>query len=221
MKILIVDDEKEIILFLKSNLNASGFVVDKASSGKKGLSLAENNSYDIIILDLNLPDLDGFEICKILRTKKIMTPILVLSGNNNTENKIKLLNSGVDDYMTKPFALEELIARVNALLRRPKEISDNLLCIKDLELDQQNQIVKRNGEEVYLTRKEFLLLEYLMIHSCIVISRGELMEHVWDMEANLFSKTIETHVLNLRRKIDSKRSTPLLKSVSGRGYRFN
>jgi len=122
--------------------------------------------------------------------------------------------------MVKPFSFEELVARIKALSRRPKEISSELLIAQDLTLNRLKQIVNRGNKEVYLTRKEFLLLEYLMSHSNTVISRGEIMEHVWDMEANIFSKTIETHILNLRKKLDSGRAKPLIKTVSGRGYKF-
>lgn len=221
MKLLIIEDEEEILNFLKANLTASSYVIDSSKTGKDGLLLAEENIYDLIILDLNLPDLSGLEICKSIREKRLMAPILILSADENLESKIKLLNSGADDYMTKPFSLEELVARLKALSRRPSEIRENLLTVDDIELDHHNQILRRNGREIYLTRKEFLLLEFMMNHCGVVISRGEIMEHVWDMEANFFSKAIETHILNLRKKIDSNRSCPLIKTISGRGYRFN
>lgn len=220
MKLLIIEDDKEMLSFLKSNLSNSGFVVDSAKNGKTGLNLARENIYDLIILDLNLPDLSGQKICEELRNEGRMMPILILSGNSKTDNKTNLLNLGADDYMVKPFSFEELVARIKALSRRPKEISSELLIAQDLTLNRLKQIVNRGNKEVYLTRKEFLLLEYLMSHSNTVISRGEIMEHVWDMEANIFSKTIETHILNLRKKLDSGRAKPLIKTVSGRGYKF-
>ncbi len=220
MKLLIIDDEKQISSFLQTNLEAINFVVDSAQNGKDGLALAMENIYDLIILDLSLPDINGQEICKELRASGLMTKILILSASSQTNNKVELLNFGADDYMTKPFSLEELIARIKALSRRPKEIVSDLLKFQDLELDRQKQIVTRNNKEIYLTRKEFLLLEYFMSHSNAVISRGELMEHIWDMEVNLFSKTIETHILHLRKKIDCKRAKPLIKTIPGRGYKF-
>jgi DNA-binding response OmpR family regulator len=220
MKLLIIDDEKQILSFLKINLESLGFVVDIAENGESGLSLAQINAYDLIILDLSLPDISGEDICKNLRNEGQNTKILILSANSQTTNKVYLLNTGADDYLTKPFSLEELVARIKALSRRPKEISSDLLTAQDLKLDRQKQIVSKAGKEIYLTRKEFLLLEYFMSHPNTVISRGELMEHIWDSEVNLFSKTIETHILHLRNKID-KRTKPLLKTVSGRGYKFN
>lgn len=220
MKLLIIDDEKQILSFLKINLESLGFVVDIAENGESGLSLAQINAYDLIILDLSLPDISGEDICKNLRNEGQNTKILILSANSQTTNKVYLLNTGADDYLTKPFSLEELVARIKALSRRPKEISSDLLTAQDLKLDRQKQIVSKAGKEIYLTRKEFLLLEYFMSHPNTVISRGELMEHIWDSEVNLFSKTIETHILHLRNKID-KRTRPLLKTVSGRGYKFN
>lgn len=220
MNILIIEDEKETLSFLKVNLSNCGFIVDGVSTGQKGLNLINKNSYDIIILDLILPDLNGKKICETLRQENKTMPILVLSANEKTESKISPLNSGIDDYMEKPFYLDELVARIKALSRRPLEISNNFLKIKDIELDRRRQIIKRAKKEVYLTKKEFLLLEYMMSHLNIVISRDEMMEHVWDMKANLFSKTIETHILHLRKKLDSGRSKPLIKTISGRGYKF-
>lgn len=220
MKLLIIEDDPKISSFLKSNLNCCGFIADVAKTGQAGLDLAEENNYDLIILDLNLPDLSGQKVCEKLRQENNTTPILVLSADLETDSKINLLNVGVDDYMTKPFSLEELVARIKALSRRPLEISSDLLTAQDIELNKQKQTVSRKGKEIYLTRKEFLLLEYLMSHPGVVISRGEMMEHVWDMEANFFSKTIETHILHLRNKLDSGRAKPLIKTISGRGYKF-
>ena len=221
MKILIIEDEEEILSFLKPNLSAHGFIIDCARTGKNGITLAEENIYDLIILDLNLPDVNGSKVCEIIRKAGLTIPILILSADIEIDSKVGLLNYGADDYMTKPFSLEELIARIKALSRRPQEISNQILKIQDIELDRQKQTVRCKGKELYLTRKEFLLLEYMMAHPDAVISRGEIMEHVWDMEANLFSKTIETHILNLRKKINHNRPKPFIKTVSGRGYKFN
>ena len=220
MKLLIIEDDPKISSFLKSNLGCYGFITDVAKTGQSGLDLAETNNYNLIILDLNLPDLSGQKVCEKLRQENNTTPILVLSADLKTDSKISLLNLGVDDYMTKPFSLEELLARIKALSRRPLEISRDLLIIEDIILDKNKQIVSRQNKEIYLTRKEFLLLEYLMSHPGVVISRGEMMDHVWDMEANFFSKTIETHILHLRNKLDIGRAKPLIKTVSGRGYKF-
>lgn len=221
MKLIIIDDEEEILTSLKSSLNEQGFLVDGANSGRVGLELINQNNYDLIILDLNLPDLSGEQICKIVRAKGKMLPILILSANNQITSKINLLDLGADDYLSKPFAISELIARVQALLRRPPKIINPIIKIHDLELDRQRQTLEIAGKEVYLTKKEFLILEYFINHPEIVISKNELMEHAWDMEANFFSKTIEMHMVNLRRKIDHDRTIPLIKTVSGRGYKFS
>jgi len=221
MKLLIIEDEKEILSFLKVNLASLGFVVDGAKTGQAGLALAQEGLYDLLILDLNLPDLSGQKICEVLRGQGQTIPILILSANGKLNSKIDLLNLGADDYLVKPFSLEELTARIKALLRRPKETNGNSLTISDIQIDYQKQTVSRGGKEIYLTRKEFLILEYLMNHAGAVVSRGEMTEHAWDMEANFFSKTIETHILNLRKKIDSGRKRPLIQTISGRGYKFN
>jgi len=220
MKIIIIEDNQELLTSLKSNLSNSGFIIDGAINGKNCLELIDQNDYDLAILDLNLPDIKGEEICKNIRSSGKMLPIIILSAEYKIDNKINLLNLGADDYLTKPFEIQELIARIQALLRRPKNIINPIIKIDDLELNKQKQTLRRSDQEIYLTRKEFLLLEYLMSSPKIVISRSELMEHVWDMEANFFSKTIEMHMVNLRKKIDLNRKEPLIKTISGRGYKF-
>jgi DNA-binding response OmpR family regulator len=144
-----------------------------------------------------------------------------LSVKSETSNKVAFLNAGADDYLTKPFSFEELIARIRALLRRPQEIQSDILEIGGLELDSKRHIVKRDGEEIYLTRKEFLLLEYLMKNQGTVLSRGMILEHVWDMNADPFSNTIETHIMTLRKKLDHERQSRLIQTVPGIGYKFD
>ena len=220
MKLIIIEDNQELLTSLKHSLSNYGFIADVASTGKTGLELMKENNYDLIILDLNLPDLNGEEVCKIVREKGKMLPIIILSADCKIERKINMLNSGADDYLIKPFEIKELIARIQALLRRPKNINNPIIKINDLELNRQKQTLTRHGENIYLTRKEFLLLDYLMSYPKTVISRSELMEHVWDTEANFFSKTIEMHIVNLRKKIELNRDEPLIKTISGRGYKF-
>ena len=220
MKLIIIDDDKEIITYLKANLNNYGFLVDVASNGKTGLKLISKNDYDLIILDLNLPDISGEQVSKTLRLNNQTMPILILSADQTIESKINLLNFGADDYLVKPFSLEELIARIQALLRRPSNIINQTVKVADLELNRQNKTLKKSNQNIYLTRKEFLLLEYFICNPKIVISRNEILEHVWDMKVNLFSKTIEMHILNLRKKIDSSNTESLIITVSGRGYKF-
>jgi DNA-binding response OmpR family regulator len=221
MRILVVEDDPKINDFLKISLESEYFVVDTVRDGEKGYYLAMTNEYDIIILDFMLPGKLGLEICKELRTNGIQTPIIGLSVKSETVNKVGFLNAGADDYLTKPFSFEELIARIQALLRRPQSIESNIVEIGGVELDSQKHIVRKDGKEIYLTRKEFLLLEYLMKNHGTVLSRGMILEHVWDMNADPFSNTIETHIMTLRRKIDSEQSLKLIRTVPGVGYKID
>lgn len=221
MRLLIIEDEKKIVDLLKACLEAELFVVDIAEDGERGAFLALTNDYDLIILDNVLPKKTGLEVCEEIRKKGKIVPILILSVKSETDMKVKLLNAGADDYLIKPFSLEELLARIRALLRRPKQIESEVLKIDDLTLDTKRHIVKRDKEEIYLTRKEFMLLEYLMKNEGIVLSRGMIMEHVWDINADPFSNTIESHILSVRRKIDFKDNKKLIHTVPGRGYKIN
>lgn len=221
MRILVVEDDPKINNFLKISLESEYFVVDAVQDGEKGYYLAMNNEYDVIILDFMLPGKLGLEICKELRTNGILTPIIGLSVKSETVNKVGFLNAGADDYLTKPFSFEELIARIQALLRRPQNIQSNIVEIGGIELDSKKHTVKKDGEEIYLTRKEFLLLEYLMKNHGTVLSRGMILEHVWDMNADPFSNTIETHIMTLRRKIDTEQSMRLIRTVPGIGYKID
>lgn len=221
MRILVIEDEKKIADLLKTALKAECFVVDMAEDGEKGSFLARTNDYDLIILDNILPSKEGLVVCREVRGSGKNTPILILSVKSETGTKIDLLNAGADDYLTKPFSFEELLARVRALLRRPKHIEDEILRIDDLTLDTKRQTVKRGRNEIYLTRKEFMLLEYLMKNRGIVLSRGMIMEHVWDMTVDPFSNTIESHILSLRRKIDPHGKRKFIKTVPGRGYKID
>lgn len=221
MKLIIIDDDQEIINVLQDSLTALGFIVDGAKDGQTGLELINKNEYDLIILDLVLPDINGEQVCKTIRSNGKSLPIIILSADYKIDSKIHLLDLGADDYLTKPFAISELIARVQALLRRPKDIISPIIKIGSLELDKQKQTLKKSGQEIYLTKKEYLILEYLMSYPKIIISRNELMEHAWDTKTNFFSKTIEMHMVNLRKKIETDKDNPLIKTISGRGYKFN
>lgn len=220
MRILIVEDDKDLVEYLKSGLEAENFSVDTAEDGEKGSFVARTNNYDLIILDYNLPKKSGYQICKEIRDDKKNVPILMLSINSEVNDKVELLNIGADDYLAKPFSFEELVARIKALLRRPKEIKSKILAIDDLILDIEGQTVKREKDEIYLTRKEFSLLEYLMKNQGKVLSRTTIMENVWDMNADPFSNTVETHILNLRKKIDRNIGSKLICTVPGRGYKI-
>lgn len=221
MRILVVEDQFEISNFLKLSLEAECFSVDVASDGEQGSSLGRTNDYDAIILDNLMPKKSGLEVCQEIRKKGKTTPILVLSVKSDVSTKVQLLDAGADDYLSKPFSLEELLARVRALLRRPEQIKGDLLKVNDVVLDSKKQTVRVGDKEVYLTRKEFMLLEYLMRNQGTVLSRGMIMEHVWDMSADPFSNTIESHILSLRRKIDIGKREKLIQTVSGRGYKVD
>jgi DNA-binding response OmpR family regulator len=221
MRILVIEDEEGISRFLKAGLESEYFAVDVADDGEKGSYLAKTNEYDIIILDNMLPKKNGSQVCEEIRAAGKTTPIIMLSARGEMGIKVELLNKGADDYMTKPFSLEELLARIRALLRRPQQVSSEILEIDDLVLDTKKHIVKRGSKEVYLTRKEFMLLEYLLKHKDSVVSRGMIMEHVWDMNADPFSNTIESHILNVRKKISVKGKKNVIHTLPGIGYKIS
>jgi DNA-binding response OmpR family regulator len=221
MRALIIDDEQGVRDLLAENLRSQCFAVDTAADGTEGSYLARTNSYDIIILDNMLPEKSGVMVCQEIRKTGHSTPILILSALSDTWQKVDLLNSGADDYMIKPFSFEELMARIRALMRRPNQIEGDVLTVDDLVLDTKQQSVKRDGKGIYLTRKEFMLLEYLMRNLGNVLSRGMIMEHVWDMTSDPFSNTIESHVLSLRKKMDSDPKKKLIYTVPGRGYKID
>lgn len=220
MRVLVIEDEEKIATFLKSGLESEYFAVDIAEDGEKGSSLAKINDYDIIILDNMLPKKSGGQVCEDIRKTGKTTPIIMLSAVNEMGIKVDLLNKGADDYMTKPFSLEELLARIRALLRRPSVISSDILEIDDLVMDTKKHTVKRNNKEIYLTRKEYMLLELLLKNEGNVVSRAAIMEHVWDMNADPFSNTIESHILNVRKKISSKGTKELIHTLPGIGYKM-
>ena len=221
MRILVVEDEKDICDFLKKSLESECYVVDTAADGEAGIEMIRGNNYDIVILDNNMPKKTGLEVCKEVRAEKNNIPILMLSVQSETTTKVDLLNAGADDYLTKPFSLDELQARVKALLRRPKVIEEEILKIDDLSLDIDRHVVRRDKKEISLTKKEFTLLAYLLKNIGSVLSRSMIMEHVWDMNVDPFSNTIESHIMSLRKKIDLPKHKKLIRTVSGRGYKID
>lgn len=220
MHILVVEDEHEISDFLRVSLEAECFMVDIAFDGETGSQLARANNYDLIILDNILPKKEGREACKEIRLAGKTTPIIMLSVKSETVTKVDLLNAGADDYMTKPFSLTELLARIRALLRRPKELENEILHVSDLVIDIRRHTVRRADKEIYLTRKEFVLLSYLLQNAGSAMSRGMIMEHVWDRSMDPSSNTIESHILSLRKKIDTKSKKKLIQTVPGIGYKI-
>jgi len=220
MRILLIEDDADISAFLKKGLEEESFIVDVISDGEKGSYVARTDSYDLIILDNILPKKDGFQICQEIRLAGITKPILILSAKTETPLKVGLLNLGADDYLTKPFVFQELVARIRALLRRPPLIKPSILEVGDIILDPSTQRVTKGRKEIYLTRKEFVLLEYLMENKTKVLSRGMILEHVWNRESDPFSNTIEAHILNLRKKVDTGKIR-YIQTVPGRGYKIS
>ena len=218
MRILIIEDNYEIRNFLKESLESEAYAVDSAEDGEQGSYLARTNEYDLIILDNILPKKNGVQICNEIRRIGKDVPIIMLSVEAGIDRKVLLLESGADDYMTKPFSYKELRARIKVILRRPQLIQKETFTIHDLTIDIPRQKVMRGKKDIYLTRKEFALLEYLIRNKSSVLSRAVIMEHVWNMESDPFSNTVETHILNLRRKIDRPFKHKLISTVPGRGY---
>jgi DNA-binding response OmpR family regulator len=221
MRALIVDDEEAVRTFLADSLRAQCFAVDTAADGTEGSYMARTNTYDIVILDNMLPEKPGITVCQEIRRVGRSVPILVLSVLGDSWRKVDLINSGADDYLVKPYSFDELMARVRALLRRPRDIEGDILTIDDLALDTRRQLVRRADKGVYLTRKEFMLLEYLMRNAGAVLTRGMILEHVWDMTSDPFSNTIESHILSLRKKLDTVPERKLIHTVPGRGYKID
>lgn len=221
MKILIIEDDVDLRDLIRSYLEEQSFVVDATSDGERGLYLANTNQYDLVILDLSLPRKDGAEICREIRQAECHVPILVLSVTGEILAKVMLINSGADDYMTKPFDFPELIARIKALLRRPRIIEQTVLIVDDLMLNTETNKVIRGNRTINLTRKEFSLLQYLMKSKGKVLSRGSILEHVWSANSDPFSNTIESHILNLRKKIGTDTEKELIHNIPGRGYKID
>lgn len=221
MRILVVDDQKDIRDILRSGLEEECYVVDTAEDGTTALSMAKTNTYDLIILDYVLPKMDGRQVCETLRSMERATPILMLSVKTEPLTKAEALDSGADDFLSKPFSFDELKARMRALLRRPAEVASDEMTLDDLRVDVRAHSVTRAGKNIYLTRKEFMLLVYLMRHKGQVVSRAMLLEHVWDTSVDPFSNTIESHILCLRKKIDKPFGRPLIHTIPGMGYKMD
>ncbi len=220
MRILIIEDKVEILESLKQSLEEQCFVVDTAVDGNSGAELAYKNEYDFIILDNHLPKKTGMEICKEIRSLKKRVPILILSVEKNVLKKVEFLNSGADDYITKPFSFQELLARIRAIIRRPRHVLEDEYHLDDLIVNVSKHFIQRGKKQIHLTKKEFMILEHLMRNQGYVVSRNSLVEHVWDMHGDIFSNSIETHIMTLRKKIDTKSRKKLIHTISGRGYKM-
>lgn len=218
MRILIVEDEVEAARFLAQGLREMAYAVDVAHDGIEALEKAYYNSYDLLILDLMLPGKDGYAVCRELRAAGLTFPILMLTAQEQVESRIQGLDSGADDYLTKPFDLGELAARVRALLRRGPALEDPVLRLADLEVDTRHRSARRGGRPIDLTAKEYGLLEYLARHAGKVVGRAEISEHVWDESFDPFSKVIDVYIQRLRRKVDSGEGVRLIQTRRGEGY---
>jgi DNA-binding response OmpR family regulator len=218
MRILLVEDEKKIASFLARSLREEKYAVDIAHDGDKGLALADLNEYDLIVLDIMLPGKDGIYICRELRHKKNDVPVLMLTARDTTYDKVIGLDSGADDYVVKPVALAEFLARVRSLLRRTRVEKKTVLSVADLELDQLSHKVRRAGTDIPVTSKEYALLEYLMLNAHQIVTRTMISEHVWNESFDTFTNVIEVYIRYLRNKIDKGFGTPLLRTVRGTGY---
>ncbi len=220
MRILVIEDEEKMASFLKISLEAECFAVDITTDGEKGIYYGRSNEYDLVILNSTLPEKNGIEICRRLRNCGKTMPILVTSIKNQIAEKIELLNAGADDYLTKPFILEELLAHMRALLRRKPAIQEEIISFGDIVVDSKKCIVLRKGKNIALTRKEFTLLRYLIQNSEIVLSKAKILEHVWDMSIDIFSHTVESHILSLRKKLNDQGKTKIIHTIPGRGYKI-
>ena len=218
MRILLVEDEKKIASFIERGLKERHYAVDVAHDGEKGGYLADVNDYDLVILDIMLPKVDGLSLCKEIRSKKPDTPILLLTAKDQVTDKVKGFEGGADDYLTKPFASEEFLARVAALLRRKNKNKSTTHRVADLELDQLKRSVKRGDKEIILTSREYALLEYLVLNSNQVVTRTMISEHVWSEDFDSFTNIVDVYINHLRNKIDKGSKKPLIHSIRGSGY---
>ena len=218
MRLLLVEDDARIARFVAKGLREQAYAVDVASTGEEALYQAAINTYDIVILDVMIPGRDGFEVCRELRKSGLRIPILMLTARDAVEDRIKGLDHGADDYLTKPFEFRELLARLRALLRRSGELRPPQIVVGDLVLDTAAQSASRGGRAISLTTKEYALLEFLACNSGRVLGRAEIAEHVWDETFDPFSNLIEVYVNRVRRKIDADADRPLLHTRRGAGY---
>jgi two-component system, OmpR family, response regulator len=218
MKILVVEDDRTVGQYVKRGLEEQRYQADLVDDGMEGLRLASGGRYDLIVLDLRLPEMNGLEVLRTLRDRGNTTPVLVLTAQDAVDFKVQALRSGADDYVTKPFAFEELLARVEALGRRPKEIRSPVLRVGDLELDTETREVKRSGEPIELTPKEYTVLEYLMRHSGRVMSRTLITEYAWDYHFDPGTNIVDVVINRLRKKLDSTHPHKLVHTVRGVGY---
>lgn len=215
---LIIEDDINIANYVKDNLISNSHTVDTTHNGTDGSYLARVNPYDVVIIDYSLPDKTGLTVCSEIRSSGSNSSIIFLSMNQNTQNKVACLEAGADDYMTKPFSIEELNARIRALSRRPKKVENNIISYNDIVLDTKKQEVRKSDIPIYLTRTEYSILEFLMKNKHNISTKGMIIEYVWDSETNPFSNSLEAHIANLRKKIGKEDGYDIIRNIAGRGY---
>jgi len=220
MKLLIIEDDLKIISFVKKGLQEEGFIVDAANDGEEGLYLAEQYTYDLLIIDWMLPKLDGLKICEKLREKKNLTPILMLTAKTSVEERILGLGCGADDYLVKPFVFAELVARIRSLLRRSSYNFNECLTLDTLEVNVSKRVVTRSKNPITLTSKEFDILVYLLLNQNTIITHTQLQEKIWGINETTSSNIINVFIHHLRHKIDMEGEKPLIKTIRGSGYKI-
>lgn len=220
MRILIVEDEHRLSNIIKKGLVEDGFAVDQAFDGEEGGYLAQSEQYDLIVLDIMLPKVDGLELCRELRKKNLKTPVIMVTAKSSTEDKVAGLDSGADDYITKPFSFLELRSRIHALIRRSHQDVSPVLRVIDLEVDPLKHLVKRGNKPIKLTPKEFSILEFLMRHKGEVVNRTMIVEHVWDYNFDGMSNVVDVFLVSLRKKIDGGYKPKLIETIHGVGYKI-
>jgi DNA-binding response OmpR family regulator len=221
MRILIAEDDDALARFVRQGLEGEHYAVDVVSDGEQARSAAVESEYDMVILDLNLPTLDGVNVLRHLRLKKPSLPVLVLTQRSRVEDRVQCLDTGADDYLPKPFSYSELSARIRAIVRRSHLPSDSVLTVADLKLDRVQRLVERSGRKIDLTAKEFSLLEYLMRHAGRSVTRSMIIEHVWNLAFDTTTNVVDVYINYLRRKIDDGHATKLIHTVRGVGYALN
>lgn len=218
MKILLIEDEKNLAIFVEKGLQQAGYSVEKTNDGSKGMEMAVSDSFDLILLDLMLPGINGFDLLKNLRSFGIKTPVIIISAMSKTEYVVKGLDLGAVDYIKKPFDWDELLARIRVIQKKHSNNDSNIIAVEDLTIDLIGRKVIRAGKEIRLTAKEYLLLEYLTRNANRIVSKTQIMEHVWELDFDPGSNIVEVHMYQLRQKVDKGFEFPLIETVVGLGY---
>ncbi len=218
MRILLAEDERKVAEHVRAGLVSEGYAVDVAHDGDEAMWLAESSTYDALLLDINMPHKDGITVVRLLRRKGVLAPVIFLTARDDIEDKVRGLDAGADDYLTKPFSIVELLARLRAVLRRQRPQASNLVRVADLELDLVSHDARRAGEKIELTRREFALLEFLINASPKPVSKTAIVEHVWDQHFDSETNVVNVYIKMLRRKIDKEGLPPLIHTVRGVGF---